>query len=97
MDPNVAAAVTRDWLGITVEEQIAWLSEYTAFSQWRSCLQSHGVLVFALAPDACRGITLANERVPVVIVNTAFNTRARIFTLFHELELHKRAVFDQKR
>jgi Zn-dependent peptidase ImmA (M78 family) len=87
MDPNVAATVTRDWLGITVEEQIAWLSEYTAFSQWRSCLQSHGVFVFALAlgPDACRGITLANERVPVVIVNTAFNTRARIFTLFHEL------------
>lgn len=87
MDPNLAAVAARDWLSLTVEEQMAWPSEYAAFSQWRGCLQRHGVLVFALAlgPDACRGITLANEHIPVVIVNTAFNTRARIFTLFHEL------------
>jgi Zn-dependent peptidase ImmA (M78 family)/transcriptional regulator with XRE-family HTH domain len=85
--PASAAASAREWLGISVDTQVAWGSEYEALRQWRTRFERCGIHVFffALGGDACRGITLSHEGVPVIVINTAFNPYARIFTIFHEL------------
>lgn len=86
-DVAAAARQARSWLGTRIEEQITWSSDSAAFREWRSRLETHGILVFALAlgGDSVRGMTLASDHSPVIIVNTHFNPGARIYSLFHEL------------
>ena len=81
-----AAALFRDDLRVTVEDQRGTRSASAAFDLWRSALESLGVFVlqFAMGEDTARGFSLWNEAAPVVVVNTAWPDEARIFTLFHE-------------
>ena len=85
--PADAAEVARSALGISIETQLGWKTEYEAFRQWRAVFEARGLCVFSLSlgSDSCRGMTLASEQAPVIVINTAWNPNARIFTLFHEL------------
>ena len=87
VSPENAGREIRTLLGVTVEEQLAWESPSKALQAWRAMLQNLGVLVFQLplGRNACRGFSLWEERAPLISINTAWNTEARIFTLFHEL------------
>ncbi|HSQ02796.1 MAG TPA: ImmA/IrrE family metallo-endopeptidase, partial [Burkholderiales bacterium] len=82
-----AAEVARSALGISIDTQLGWTTEYEAFRQWRAMFEARGLCVFSLSlgVDSCRGMTLASEQVPIIVINTEWNPNARIFTLFHEL------------
>jgi len=58
-----------------------------AFQAWRTALQSAGilVLVFPLGEDSARGFSLWDRDAPLIAVTSAWNSAARIYTLFHEL------------
>ncbi len=86
-DPSEVADRIRALVGVSIDEQFEWSSDAVAMREWRSRLEGMGLLVFllSLGRDSCRGMTIAENTTPVVIVNTAINHAARIFTLFHEL------------
>lgn len=82
-----AAKSLRSLLGVEIEEQCAWTSWARALANWRERVEALGILVFTLSlgKDSRRGMMLPDERAPVIIVNTAYNHAARIYSLFHEL------------
>jgi Zn-dependent peptidase ImmA (M78 family) len=77
----------RSLLKVSIADQVKWSSEFHAFREWRRRFEQQGILVFTLplGEESCRGMTLADHAVPIIVVNTHWNVRARIFTLFHEL------------
>ena len=85
-DPATVGAHVRQWLQITVDQQVAWKSAKEAFDSWRDLLESEAILVLQLQlGSVMRGFCLQDERAPLIAVNTAENYQARSFTLFHEL------------
>ena len=82
-----AAARFRSALQVSVEQQTRFKSLSHAFDRWREALGSLGVLVFQfpLGRESCRGFSLWDADAPVIVINTAWNEAARIYTLFHEL------------
>lgn len=81
------ATRTRRLLGVAIGDQLAWPSSAAAFDKWREALEEagHVVLLFSIGKASCRGFSSWDPRVPIIVVNTAWNEEARIFTLFHEL------------
>lgn len=86
-DPSAAGRRLREWLGITVDEQLAWDTGPQAFRTWRAALEDHGFLVLMprLGPEGVRGFSLPHPLAPLVAVNSAETYEARSFTLIHEL------------
>ena len=76
-----------EWLGVTMENRQEWKNPSQAFRGWRDALEAEGiaVLAFPLGEDSVQGFALTDEYAPMIVVNTASNTGARNFTLFHEL------------
>jgi Zn-dependent peptidase ImmA (M78 family) len=87
VSPESAATTVREWLGVSVEEQVAQDSGFAAWSFWRERLEQSGFLVFVLqlGPDNIRGFSSWDDVAPVIAVNSAYNPQARVFTAFHEL------------
>lgn len=85
-DPERIASKTRDELGIDIQTQFNWRSDYHAFGEWRKIIQNTGVLVFQLSMpiEETRGFSLPGEVFPAIILNEKDHVRARTFTLFHE-------------
>jgi Zn-dependent peptidase ImmA (M78 family) len=81
------AQSVRDFLGVTIEQQLRWRSSDTAFKEWRSALEEHGVFVFkdAFRDDTVSGFCLDDKDFPLIYVNNSSATTRQIFTLFHEL------------
>lgn len=86
-DPEKAASAVRTALGIDLSTQLEWSNSSIAFRAWRRALEVHGVLVFLLPLGArsARGMSIWDPAVPAVIMNSAWNVEARIFTMFHEI------------
>ena len=88
VDMNVSrmAARVRNYLGISINDQVAWPDSDTAFEEWRATLEAHGVFVFkdAFQNDAYSGFCLYDEAFPLIYINNSVKTR-QMFTLFHEL------------
>ena len=85
--PNTAAELVRRWLGVSVDLQMSSDSSVDPWRWWRTALEKHGILVFALqlGPQGIRGFSFYDDIAQVISVNTAYNRGARIFTVFHEL------------
>lgn len=85
-DVEATAITERSKLGISVSVQRGWLDASTALKQWRTRLESLGILVFQLrlGRESCRGFSLWDDLAPVIAINSAYNEAARIYTLFHE-------------
>lgn len=86
--PSKASARIRLLLGISLEQQRGWKDDYAAFRSWRKAIEDLGVLTFQVprvAVDEMRGLSIFQERFPIVILNGADAVRGRIFTLAHEL------------
>ena len=83
--PSVARRL-RNYLGISIDDQIRWSDADEAFDAWRDALEDHGIAVFkdAFRDDHCSGFCLYDESFPLIYVNNSAKTR-QIFTLFHEL------------
>jgi Zn-dependent peptidase ImmA (M78 family)/transcriptional regulator with XRE-family HTH domain len=87
-DPEQLGARFREILGVDLAAQARWTGIYDAFNAWRSRIEALGVLVFQMSrvePEEIRGFSLAEERLPVIAVNTKDAPNARVFTMLHEL------------
>jgi Zn-dependent peptidase ImmA (M78 family) len=98
--PDEVAARIRDRLSITMPEQAQWREPSRAFRAWRERCENAGVLVFqasSFAPTVARGFSIAEDVLPVIVVNRKDAPAGRVFTLLHELThilLHQGGVCD---
>jgi len=100
-DPEAAARRVRDWLNVSIDNQIKWKNESIAFIEWKKNIERKGILVFQLKMpiDETRGFSLTDSEIPVIVVNEADAVNAKIFSFFHELGhilLHKGGLCDLK-
>jgi Zn-dependent peptidase ImmA (M78 family)/transcriptional regulator with XRE-family HTH domain len=91
-DEEQVAAQLRKRLGISIDTQMRWRDGAKAFRLWRDAIEQAGVLVFALSGahhqiplEEARGFAIADQPLPVIVVNGKDGQRGRIFTLMHEL------------
>ncbi len=86
-DPEEIGSQVRQWLGVSVNEQIEWRDVSHAFRGWREALESRGLLVLQLTMpvNESRGFSLSDGPIPTAVVSSSDAVAARIFTLFHEL------------
>lgn len=85
---GAAAAIARDWLGVTDAEQEMWRDDREALRSWRRTLEDSGILVFILqiGSDDVRGFSAWDDRAPLIVANSSrVSPAARNFTLMHEL------------
>lgn len=77
----------REYLGISIEQQMAWPNADEAFAEWRSRFINAGVYVFkdAFRIEGYSGFCLYDDREPIIYVNNSNSPTRQIFTLFHEL------------
>jgi len=80
----------RHSLGIGLDEQANWRdhSGYTGLRAWVDAVESLGVLVMqdgSMPVKMMRGFAAPHSLVPLIVVNTQDDARARVFTLLHEL------------
>lgn len=77
----------RDFLGISIEEQLSWESSDQALKHWRNALAHKGIFVFkdAFYSDEVSGFCLYDEVFPIIYVNNSHTFNRQIFTIFHEL------------
>jgi Zn-dependent peptidase ImmA (M78 family)/transcriptional regulator with XRE-family HTH domain len=83
-------AQLRDFVGLTVDEQVAWPRPAYGYARCRWMVEERGVFVFQLRMpvDDCRGFSLMepDDVAPVIVINSAESApQAKLFTLFHEL------------
>jgi Zn-dependent peptidase ImmA (M78 family)/DNA-binding XRE family transcriptional regulator len=98
-DPESTANSIREWLQVSIDDQIKWKNERIAFMEWKKSIEKKGILVFQLKMpiDETRGFSFTDGEIPVIVINETDVTNAKIFTLFHELGhilLHKGGLCD---
>jgi Zn-dependent peptidase ImmA (M78 family)/transcriptional regulator with XRE-family HTH domain len=87
MSPDTMAAHVRDYLGISLDQQIAWPNADAALKEWRQTLYRVGIFVFkdAFREESFSGFSLYDDAFPIIYVNNSAAKTRQIFTLFHEL------------
>lgn len=90
--PEVVGTQIRERLGITLAQQSRWDDTGKAFRAWRDAIEGAGVLVSVLsgahhqiAIEEMRGFAIAEQPLPMIVVNGKDRSGGRIFTLLHEL------------
>lgn len=86
--PVAVGARLRAATTISLDEQLAWPSEWRAWAAWRSAIENLGVLVFQfgkVALSEVRGLALLRTPLPVVGINSKEIPEARCFTALHEI------------
>jgi Zn-dependent peptidase ImmA (M78 family) len=74
--------------GITFEMQSSWTSSSNALTNWKNLLEEQDVYVLqypSVEVNESRGFAIADDRFPVIGINSRDSYNARIFTLIHEL------------
>jgi Zn-dependent peptidase ImmA (M78 family) len=95
-DVEALAQRVREYLGVTDTAQLSFRKK--AFERWRAAVEAKDVLVFVvprLKIREMRGAALAEDRLPVILINGKDRTNGRVFTLLHEfihLTLHQSGV-----
>ena len=78
----------RSALNVSLDEQLAWPSEWRAWAVWRTAVENLGVLVFQfskIAISEVRGLVLLRTPLPVVGINSKEIPEVRCFTVLHEV------------
>lgn len=77
----------RNYLGITLQEQISWKNSDEALHNWREVIEKCGVFVFkdAFKEHGISGFCLWDKEFPIIYLNNSMPKTRQIFTLFHEL------------
>ena len=83
------APSAREVLGIGFAEQTSWRDQsgFKALRRWTDAVESLGVLVMqdgTMPVELMRGFAATHPQVPVIVVNTRDDPRARAFTIIHE-------------
>jgi len=86
-DIAAQSQVIREYLGVTLEQQIAWKTDEQALKAWRTSVESCGVFVFkaAFKQKDISGFCLVDETLPVVYLNNSTTKTRQTFSLLHEL------------
>jgi Zn-dependent peptidase ImmA (M78 family)/transcriptional regulator with XRE-family HTH domain len=87
MSVDTMAARGRNYLGVSLEQQIAWRNPGEALKEWRQALYQVGIFVFkdAFRVESFSGFSLYDDDFPIIYVNNSQTETRQIFTLFHEL------------
>jgi Zn-dependent peptidase ImmA (M78 family) len=85
--PTDLALAVREYLGVSLHEQISWRHADNALTQWRSRVEEVGVWVFkrSFKQTDVAGFCLNHNTFPVIYLNDGQAKVRQIFTLFHEL------------
>jgi len=77
----------RTLLGLEFESQRQWTGHYHAFRELRALLESAGVFTIqaSLPKGGFAGLSLFDPHVPMILLNRSESTKARVFTMAHEL------------
>lgn len=81
------ASIIRNYLGVSLDQQVQWKSPEQALEEWREVFAQVGVYVFkdAFHAKGYFGFCLYNEAFPIIYVNNTSAKTRQIFTMFHEL------------
>ncbi|MDI9336267.1 MAG: XRE family transcriptional regulator [Gammaproteobacteria bacterium] len=81
------AVAIRNFLGITIEDQVAWKSDEIALKKWRQAIENAGVFVFkdTFKQKDISGFCLMDEYLPIIYVNNSTSKTRQTFSLLHEL------------
>lgn len=99
-NPEAVAVRIRNALGVTHEQQCQWRKPYIAFREWKRRLEAIDILVFQMSgipSSEARSFALAENVLPVIVVNRGETPNGRIFSLLHEfchLMLHQSSICD---
>lgn len=77
----------RELLGVTWGAQTGWKNPHNALNEWRSAIESKGVLVFqtsGVEMEEMRGTCIPDQPLPVILLNSKDAPHGRIFSLLHE-------------
>lgn len=91
LDPHAdaieRAAVVREYLGISLNEQYSWESPQQALEKWRGAVQDAGIFVFkrAMKQKDVSGFCLLDDEFPLIYLNNSTAKTRQLFSLFHEL------------
>jgi Zn-dependent peptidase ImmA (M78 family) len=101
-DPENVAKKIRKIVNVSLEEQYRWKKDTEALKYWIKSIESLGVLVIQLPMrlEEARAFSMVGGKTPMIVLNTKDQTRARIFSLFHELchlTLNKEGICDPVR
>ena len=100
MNPEDIGGGIRRTLNISFAEQFSWVNANEGFQNWRSKLESVGILIFQardIERSEMRGFSVARSKLPVITVNAEDSYNGRIFSLFHEcahIMLHESGLCD---
>ncbi len=87
-DAERLGARVREALLVDDEQVRRWSDDYMALAGWIRAVENLGILVFqtsGVPVSEMRGFSIAEDRLPVVVLNGKDAATARVFTLFHEL------------
>ncbi|MGO9137216.1 MAG: ImmA/IrrE family metallo-endopeptidase [Syntrophales bacterium] len=87
LKPAEFAKRTRQYLGITLEQQTKFRSAETAFKMWRHAIEEASVFTFKDSFDDrfISGLSLLDDDYPIILINNSNAFSRQVFTLIHEL------------
>lgn len=86
MPPSQLGRTVRDFLGVSVDDQIAARDDYAALRLWIDALEATGVYVSQrrLKDPTVRAFSKIEDDQALIVVDTGDTPYARIFSLLHE-------------
>lgn len=81
------AQAIREYLGVTLEAQVAWKTDEQALKAWRKRIEECGVFVFkaAFKQKDISGFCLIDSVLPLIYLNNGTTKTRQTFSLLHEL------------
>ncbi len=82
------ASWLREKLNISIDEQLAWKSDYEAYKSWRQAVENQlGILIFqfSMPLNEVHGFCFTDNFPYAIAVNSKHTYNSRLFTIFHEL------------
>ena len=86
-DLRILAEQIRNYLNVTLEEQLTWNDQETALKKWRSAVEEAGIFIFkrSFKQREISGFCLIDIEFPIIYLNNSTEKSRQIFTIFHEL------------
>jgi len=77
----------REYLGISIDEQLKWESANQALNEWRNKIEAVGVYVFkrSFKQKDISGFSLLDNEFPIIYLNSGNSETRQTFSLLHEL------------
>jgi Zn-dependent peptidase ImmA (M78 family)/transcriptional regulator with XRE-family HTH domain len=87
VDVQHVALRVRQYLRVTVDDQLKWKDLESALHRWREALTNVGVFVFkrSLRQKDISGFSLTDSEFPIIYLNNSTPKTRQAFSVFHEL------------